>query len=185
VNKRHWDFRRLLFALLILVLLLVAKIPSRVYLIINNSVERFKETEYCYVTMIENFTMKTYYEERKNELVKQVNSLNYNYNLLQEEIISTINLHCLRNNIAIDNFAFMDNDDVGENLGEDDSPLRVNRVSMEFKCSFDDLLRFIDDIKNDVVKVSVVRMRIINWKEDLVNVNIELNFYSLNHEAAI
>jgi hypothetical protein len=145
----------------------------------------YKEIESSYETMTENFMMKQYYEGRKKDLLIQFESINYNYNLLQEEILNIINNHCLSNNIIIENVAFIINDEEVYNQDEqdDNSPLRAMRVSIEFKCSYDNLLLFIDDLKNDAAEIAVLNMRIINWDNGTVNVVTDLNFYSLCYEV--
>lgn len=147
-------------------------------------INEFKEIESSYEAMSENFRMKQYYEGRKKDLLIQFESMNYDY-LFQEEIITLINEHCLSNNIIMGSISFINDDEGGYNQDEYDenSPLRVMRVAIEFKCSYDNLLLFIDDLKNDTVEIAVVNMRVINCNDGIVNVAMDLNFYSINNEV--
>lgn len=135
--------------------------------------------------MTENFIMKQHYESKKKDLLIQLESINYNYNLLQEEILNIINNHCLSNNIIIENVAFIINDDevIDQDEFDDNNHLRVMSVAIEFKCNYDNLLLFIDDLKNDTVEIAVLNMRIVNWNNGIVNVVANLNFYSLNYKV--
>ena len=181
-SKGYSKFMRFIFLSFVLTSIIINDIPSRLYLSITDYFNEFKKIESSYKTMTENFMMKQFYEERIKELQIQFDSMNYNNNLLQEEIISIINNHCLCNNIIIDNVNFVNNDEVvyNEEELEESSPIEVMRVAIEFKCSYDNLLLFIDDLKSDTVELAVFNMRIINWNNDIVNVAMDLNFYSIN-----
>lgn len=163
--------------------MLINDMPSKIYYNVNSFIDECKEVHFDYVKMSNNFGMKHYYDERKNELFKQIESKkNYN-NLLQEQIMNLINNHCINNCISISNIVFSDEVDayVQEDM-EDDSntAIKVMKVSIEFKSSYENLIMFIDDLKNDRVDIAVTNMRIIKWDEDTFLSSTDLNFYSFN-----
>lgn len=184
-SKGYSNLVWFIFLSVVLIILLINEIPNQLYLNMAGFIHEFKEIESSYETMSENFSMIQYYEGRKKDLLIKFESMNYNYNLFQEEIITLINEHCLGNNIIMGNIAFINDDERVYNHNEHDenSPLKVMKVTIEFKCSYDNLLFFIDDLKNDTVEIAVVNMRVINWNNGVVNVVTDLNFYSIDNEV--
>lgn len=157
--------------------------PSKIYYNVNSFIDECKEVHFDYVKMSNNFGMKHYYEERKNELLKQIESKKINNNLLQEHVMTLINNHCKNNCISINNIVFSDEVDAynEEDIEYDNNTaIRVMKVSIEFKCSYENLIMFIDDLKNDRIDIAVTNMRIIKWDENTISAATDLNFYSFN-----
>jgi hypothetical protein len=158
-------------------------IPSKIYFNINSFIGEYMEIKLSHEEMSNNFIMKQYYEERKNDLLKQIETHKDYNNLLQEQIITIINNHCIKNGISISNIVFSEEQDGYEQEdmeNDENNDIRVMKVSIEFKCSYENLIKFIDDLKNDRVDIAITNMRIIKWDDSTISAATDLNFYSFS-----
>jgi len=150
----------------------------------KNLMKEYKEINLTYEAMSSNLKMKNYYEDRKIQLLDQIKLKNFNNVMLQEQIIDLINNHCIKNNISINNIFFSDKNAVDcaeEDIEQlDIKPFEIQRVTVEFKCSYENLLLFIDTIKNSNVDIAITNIRVINWGDDIIYVTSDLNFYFFN-----
>lgn len=185
INKNYSNFLNFVVITSVLIILFVSDIPSKIHFNINNFFSEYKEIKLSYEKMTNNFIMKNNYEVRKGELLKQIELQNDNNNLFQEQVITLINANCLNNGIHISNIVFSDEQDAysQEYIEHENASISIMRVSIEFKCSYENLIMFIDDLKNDRVNIAITNMRIINCNESTVSAAMDLNLYTLSMEV--
>ncbi len=181
----------LAFVSIVLIIFIISDMPEKIYLSVNNLIKEYKDIKSAYEAMSSNFKMKDQYEKRRTELLNEIKSPNYNTEIFQEDIISLINYNCIKNSISISNIVFPDIQSVGETgedmelAGKEVTPFDIQRVTVDFKCSYKSLLLFIDAIKNENADIAIVNMRVVNWNGDIVYVTSDLNFYILNMETQV
>lgn len=171
--------------------LIIWGIPEDIYLRVNKSIEEYRNVKSEFEAMSENFRMKGYYERKKKEMSAEIKNLGIKTQQNPEQVLSLISYHCENNGIEISRVSFdgmsPDMADAAENEeppneseGADRGTGDVLRVAVEFNCGYENMLQFIDDIKNDGGDIAVTNMRVLRLDDDTVNAVTNLNFYSLN-----
>jgi len=151
---------------------------------LNPVKDEYSETSIKYESMSRNFIMKSEYEQKKEELLSEINNYNVETNILQEQVLSVVYEHCTGNNIEITNINFTEIIPVSlaEAPSEEilhETPGVYMCVTIEFKSTYGDMLFFIDDIKNDDMDIALTNMRTIAWEGDVIYGVVDMKFYAL------
>lgn len=151
---------------------------------LNPIKNEYSETSIKYESMSRNFIMKSEYEQRKEELLSEINNYNVETNILQEQVLAVVYGYCTENNIEITNINFTEIIPVSlsETLSEEilhETPGIYMCLTIEFKSTYCDMLFFIDDIKNDDMDIALTNMRTIAWEGDVIYGVVDMKFYAL------
>lgn len=123
--------------------------------------------------MIHNINMESIYEENHNNLLKKINNLNIDNEILQDEIISELNHIAEENNIELSSIKFSE----AMPVLTDNNALCM-KVTVEFDSEFINMLKFVDDVKNSATIVSVTDISVLTI-ENKVHVLLNLLYYAL------
>ena len=142
-----------------------------------------------YENMYQNLNVKTTYEEKHSNLMKKINEIDIDTEILQDQIISVLSYISEKNNIEIGNTKFSEIMPISnsistqeENLASEktqDSTAVCMNVTIEFNSNFNDMLLFVDDIKKCELQISVIDISIFLVDGEKVNVMTNLMFYAL------
>ncbi|MFA9423507.1 MAG: hypothetical protein ACERLG_08000 [Sedimentibacter sp.] len=167
----------------------------------GNPVEKLisKQDEYLeikidYENMSDNFKNKKYYEDSVNKILKEINELNVLMGIKQEQIIEILNENISSCNIestcinfsevlpaSFNNNNNNDDNDVdqsGEIKNDDEEQTAVMiSVEIEFKSSYDNMLKFVDELQSGLIDIVIEHMDIYMDKDNVYGV-INLRFYA-------
>lgn len=153
----------------------------------NPLMEEYNMAKETYESMTFNILMKDEILNRNKELINEINNADIDKFLLQEDIMLFIDVFSKENNVAIEEIVFSEQSYVTNSADEDgyDSEnirnfdaLIIN-VNIKFKCSFDNMLKFIDNIKNDNKYVAISSFNLLSWNENVVYCQVNLCFYTI------
>jgi hypothetical protein len=182
------------FAVGMAAVLIICGTSEDIYLKINRPIKDYKDVKAEFEAMSENFHMKNYYGKREKKMTDKVNNLDIKEELNSEQVLSLISNYCENNGIKINRVSFEGMDEVivdGTENAEStynfhDNILKDGEllpVTVEFNCSYENMLQFIDDIKNNTGNVALTKMCLLCFDDGTVNVVINMNFYSLNTDG--
>jgi hypothetical protein len=138
----------------------------------------FAEKEYNniymeYENMNQNINMKGIYEESQNNLLKKINDLNIDTEILQDEIIIELSHISGKNNIELSSIKFSEAIPVLT-----DNTALCMKVTVEFNSELNNMLKFIDDVKNSETIISVADISVLT-SENKAHVSLNLLYYAL------
>lgn len=179
---------KILIVVLAVCILFVLAIGVNLFSNVNSVFNEYRDTKNAYNSMTLNFQNNNYFEKRRNELLNDLDSLDLNILMHQDEILSLINYHIVKNNIELNNISF---GDINSNSAEieqfyevdsktDKTNADVIYVTVEFKSSLEDMLSFMDDIRNESSFITIPSISVLNLDENLVKVSVCLDFYFVN-----
>jgi hypothetical protein len=186
-----WIVKRykILIVVLAVCILFVLAIGGNLFSNVNSVLNEYRDTKNTYNFMTLNFQNNNYFEKRRNELLNDLDSLDLNFLMHQDQILSLINYYIVKNNIELDNISF---GDINLNSAEiepfndidisktDETDADVIYVSVEFRSSLEDMLSFMDDIRNESSYIAIPSISVLNLDENLVKVSVCLDFYFVN-----
>ena len=126
-----------------------------------------------YENMNQNINMKSIYEENQNNLLKKINDLNIDTEILQDEIINELNYIAKKNNIELGSIKFSEAMPVLT-----DNTALCMKVTVDFDSELNNMLKFVDDVKNSETAISVTDISILT-SESKVHVSLNVMYYSL------
>lgn len=148
-----------------------------------NTVKR-KQTEipFMYEQMVQNFSIYDSLAENKEQLLNEIKEINIETEILQEEIISTVNSYCMGNNVIITKISFSEVSpvifDVEEIIDESNAAIKAG-MSIEFMGGFDDVLNLVGDIKADMWDIGFSHLRLLSIDDSNFMGVMDLNFYAI------
>lgn len=186
INKGN----KLLYVILIILIILVLIfyfMPDEWLLKLDPVKGKYRTVSKNYNNMKQNFMTKNSLEERKQNLLNEIKRLNIETEIFHENIISDVYEQCINNNIEISKIVFSEvtpvslnnNAEILTEENNDKMEAMTLRVTLEFKCEYENMLKFIDDIKNDNINIAVSHMRLLSWNSNEVYGVIDLNFYAI------
>lgn len=185
INSNHKSL--IIIAAIGVISLFATGIPENVLLKLT-AAEEFNSINSEYESMYQNLNMKNIYEENKIKLLNKISELNIDNEILQDNIINVLNNISKKNNIELGNIkfseimpAFTDNSkwpEESEGLQQENDAVCM-KVTVDFDSDFNDMLLFIDDIKNGKTEISVIDISILLLDSDKVHVMLNLMFYAL------
>lgn len=160
------------------------------YLPLNYKLNPLQEELYYimdkYAVMSENFETENNIIAKKTEYLAKINELSFNDELSQEKIISILNDCTGKNNIQISNIKFTEESNFysGADAEITETGSTADRceflsVSVEFKLKFEDLLNFIDDMRDCGKDISITGIRVVSWEEDMLYSVVDMKFYAV------
>lgn len=127
-----------------------------------------------YENMNQDINMKSIYEEKQNILIKKVNELNIDTEILQDEIINELGNISRKNNIELNSVKFSEvMPIISDNTG------LYMKVTVDFDSDFNDMLNFVDDVKNSEMITSVTDISVLMIENNKVHILLNLMFYAL------
>lgn len=189
----NFNHKLLIFmAVIVIISLFVTGIPNK-FLIRLTVGEEYNNIHSEYENMYQNLNMKSVYEKTKIELLTKLNELNIDSEILQDNIINVLSNISEKNDIELGNMKFSETMPVytdnskgqeeSENLttmaSQQGSTAVCMKVTLDFDCDFNDMLLFIDDIKNNETEISVIDISILMIDVNKVHVMLNLMFYAL------
>lgn len=178
--------KKLVFIFLIgLILIILSKAPDIVLSRLSLS-EEYNKIYFLYDSMHENFKMKSSFEVTKDNLMLKINELNIDTDIMQDKIINTLCNISQKNNIELSNIKFsdvmpvsFDSDETLETQDVENNNAICMKVTVEFNGYFNDMLSFVEDIKNSETEISVLDISILLIDSYKVHAVINLMFYAL------
>lgn len=175
----------IVIAVIGLITLFITGIPSNVFLKLTSS-EEYNNIHTEYENMYQNLNMKSMYEENLIDLTKKINELNIDNEILQDQIISVLSNVSKKNNIELGNIKFSEGIPVFPDTYKTEEAVQSQensaismKVTVDFDSDFDDMISFIDDIKNSDTEISLVDISILLLDSQKVHVMLNLMFYAL------
>lgn len=141
-----------------------------------------------YEKMYQNLNVKAIYEENHSNLMIKINEIDIDTEILQDQIISVLSYISEKNNIEIGNIKFSEIMPISNSISTQeenlvsktqDSTAVCMNVTIEFNSNFNDMLLFVDDIKNCELQISVIDISIFLIDGEKVHVMTNLMFYAL------
>ena len=138
-----------------------------------------------YETMYDNIKKRNYYDNSLLDLNSKINELNIMTNLRQEQIIDILNEHLSICGIEASGISFSEGKSINDNDGETTDEAAVFEaeeisVEMNFKSSYANMLKFIDEIQNSNTDVVIRNVRVsLSGENDSVYGIVILGFYAL------
>lgn len=165
-------------------------------LLIKTNKDEYNNTREIYTKMRSNLDHKEKYFSAIEKLSKQ-SHLYISKNYYQEDIISILYGYADINDVNISTMSFEEE----TKTALDKSSIEINNefielglekeyttstsfigmigVSIEFTCNLENVLYFIDDIKNDGASISVNSLRYIPVSDDLISGVLNIKFYTV------
>ena len=171
-------------------------IPTSFYLPLNYKLNPLhEELDYImdkYAVMSEIFETENNIIAKKTEHLAKINELNFNNELSQEKIITILRDCTGKNNIQISNIKFSEGSNSYSGAaaeitetGSTEDRCEFLSVSVEFKLEFEDLLSFVDDMREYGKDISITGIRVVSWEEDMLYSVVDMKFYAVTSRVEI
>ena len=178
IVKNNIKLKTLIFVIIIVLIVFFVKAPCG--MVPNLSVgDEYKDVYSQFENMSNDINMKSIYEEKQNILIKKVNGLNIDTEILQDEIINELNNISRKNNIELNSVKFSE----VMPILSDNSGLCM-KVTVDFDSDFNDMLNFVDDVKKSKTIISIPDISILTIK-NTVHVSLNLMFYALPMKTGV
>ena len=171
-----------------LIALFAAGIPNNLLLKFT-AAEEYTNIHSEYENMYQNINMKSIYEENQIYLLNKINELNIDTEILQDKIINGLSKLSRKNNIQLGNIKFSEPMPISEDNSKyskeewfeslQENSAICMKVNVDFDSDFDDMLLFIDDIKNSSTEISVIDINILMSDNQKTHTVLNLMFYAL------
>lgn len=182
------DYKLLIFITVIgLITLFITDLPISIFSKLS-AVEEYNNIHSEYENMYQNLNMESTFEKNQNILMKKINELNIETEILQDEIIKVLSHISKKNNIELDNIKFSEimtvfsddfkSEELESHEGQDYAAICM-KVSVDFNCDFNDMLSFVDDIKDIEMEIAVLDISILLIDNGNVHVISNFMFYAL------
>lgn len=162
-------------------------IPGSLFLKLS-AAEEYNNIHSEYENMYQNLNMKNKYEENYVYLSGKINELNIDTEILQDKIINVLSNTSKKNNIELGNIKFSEimqvseynfNSSVATEDFQHDNSAVCMKVNVDFDSDFNNMLSFVDDIKNSRTEISVVDINISMSDSQKTHTVLNLIFYAL------
>ncbi len=135
--------------------------------------DEYRNIYHEYENMNQDIRMKSMYEENQDCLIRKANELNIDTEILHDEIINELSIVSKKNNIELSIIKFSEAMPcLTDNRGI------CMKVTVEFDSGFDDMLEFVDDVKDSKKMVSLTDISVLTL-ESGVQARVNLMFYAL------
>ncbi len=200
LNKREKILIYVLIFSIILYTFLNYDIGSLLYGI-NRSFENNHQIAEDYKKMSDAIRMKENNENSIKDIKLKIENSGIDVNLDQEDVIAEINEYIAENNISVKNLSFSEiidgtmNEFTNSIKDEDATELNHKEeaeysgkfiteyfVEIEFECSYENLLKFIEKLQNGQRTLSIKNIYINFNNYDFVTGNINISYYSMTIE---
>lgn len=128
---------------------------------------------YEYENMNMDIKMKDKHEEYKNNLLRKVNELNIDTEILHDEIINALNEISKKNNIELSTIKFSEI----KTCLSDEAGICM-KVTVEFDSELNNMLTFTDDVKNSELMISIEDVSALTIEKG-VHASVNLIVYAL------
>jgi len=173
VVKNNVKFKPIVLIFIVAIIgFFVSGIPFRIFAKLSVG-DEYKNIYAEYENMNQDINLKSLYEENQDYLIKKVNELNIDREILQEEIISELIGISRKNNIELSSIKFSE----AMPILSDDTGISM-KVTVDFDSEFNKVLKFVDDVKNSCMLVSVEDISVLTI-ESGVHAAVNILFYAL------
>lgn len=196
INKRE---RLLIYIFFILVFIYFGnKFAPEIFLKSKLRNNNYKNISQIYEGMLQNFEINNLWEERKQEILGEIDDLNVLCDIKQEQIIEILYKYLLSNSIEIIDINFSEafpvsrNTTMNENLVETEEyyqsinnsePNKLSALTMlvdiEFKSSYENMLSLIDGLQSHSIDMAITNIHVIKCDKDIVYGVMDINFYAI------
>ena len=166
-------------------------VPAKAVGKLSSKQDEYLKIKNNYENMSDNFKKKKYYEDRIEKLLEEINALNVLTDIRQEQIIDVLNANISNCNIEATRINFSEVIPVCINNSNDESMQSEEAtnensaqnavmisVQIEFKSSYDNMLRFVDELKSSSINIVIENMRVY-MDNDNVYGFMDLRFYAV------
>jgi len=179
VVKNNVKFKPIVLIFIVAIIgFFVSGIPFRVFAKLSVG-DEYKNIYAEYENMNQDINLKSLYEENQEYLIKKVNELNIDTEILQDGIINELNNISRKNNIELNSVKFSE----VMPILSDNSGLCM-KVTVDFDSDFNDMLNFVDDVKKSKTIISIPDISILTIK-NTVHVSLNLMFYALPMKTGV
>ncbi|WP_312833145.1 hypothetical protein [Sedimentibacter saalensis] len=188
--KNNKYIKTVIFITLLMLLFFMAKDNvSAAYSIFSDTDDEYIKISADYENMYENIKNKNLYEDKLRNINSKINNMNIMTNIRQEQIITVLNeflSSCFIEASSIDFSEFSDLNNAEAESSDEKSEDRVESalVSVSFKASYNDMLKFIDEIQVCKTGAAIKSVRFVMNDNDEFYGTIDLVFYSLKMDEA-
>lgn len=179
--KNNKKYTLIIFIVVLFMVLFITGVPeSLIYKV--SAAEKYNDIHEEYEDMYQNINMKNAYEGKQSHLNKKVNEINLDKEILQENIINTLWNIAKNNDILLESIVF---GEIVPAFKEGENNSKCMNVKVNFSCDYNNMLSFIDAVKNFRTDISFFSISILTVSDNLVNVTAELIFYALPFEVEV
>lgn len=167
---------------ILIIVLLLSTLDTVTWHKLNPITEEYSSTIDIYENMSNNIKMKDAILSKNKELKNEISNLNFDADVLQEDIMSLLYIHSKKNNLEINKIIFSEASSVideNNDVSIIDTNITFIQANVNFKCSFANMLKFIEDIKGGNKYVSITNLYLLSWNEEVLDGTIDLCFYSI------
>jgi hypothetical protein len=153
---------------------------------INND---YETTKTKFDSMAENIKLSKYYEDKKSNIMNEIESTKVMEELEQEQVIEIIGSHLNESGIEASRISFSEVVPISsetsdtENLSSDayslDFQASVMSVTVEFSTSYENMMKLIDSLQSAVKEVAITNIRIVLSEKNDVFTYLQLKFYAV------
>lgn len=183
--KNNKYFKTAIFIAFLIILLFVVKDNvSAAYSILSLTDDEYTKISLDYENMYENIKNKKIYEEKLREISNKSDNLNIMTSIRQEQIITVLNEYLSSCSIEVSSIDFSEFSNLNnveteaEGVMTEDE-ITVAGVSISFKASYKDMLKFIDEIQGGRSDAVISSVRVVMNDNEEVCGSIKLVFYAL------
>lgn len=186
--KNNKYIKTAIFIALLIILLFTAKDNvSAAYSILSLTDDEYTKISLDYENMYENIKNKKIYEEKLRDISNKTDNLNIMTNIRQEQIITVLNEYLSSCSIEVSSIDFSEFSNLNNVETEADGVMAEEKiiadgVSISFKASYKDMLKFIDEIQGGRSDATINSVRVVMNDNEEVYGSIELVFYALKIE---
>jgi hypothetical protein len=184
--KNNKYIKTAIFIALLTILLFVTKDNvSAAYSIFSLTDDEYTKISLDYENMCENIKNRKIYEEKLRDISNKTDNLNIMTNIRQEQIVTVLNEYLSSCSIEVSSIDFSEFSNLNNVAAEaademiEDKITVAAAVSISFKSSYNNMLKFIDEIQRGRSDAAISSVRIVMNDNNEVYGTIELVFYAL------
>lgn len=198
--KNNKCIKALICLVVVFVIFYILKnnVPAKAVGKLSSKQDEYLKIKIDYENMADNFKKKKYYEDSADKLLKEINALDVLTDIKQEQIIEILNENISNCNIEATSINFSEvipvriNNSNNAEVVQSEEILNENAtqnavmisVQIEFKSSYDNMLKFVDELQNSSINIVIENMRIYMDKDNVYGV-MDLSFYAVPLEVGI
>ena len=167
-------------------------VPAKAVGKLSSKQDEYLKIKNNYENMSDNFKKKKYYEDSVEKLLEEINDLNVLTDIKQEQIIEILNENISNCKIEATSINFSEVIPVRVNNTNNYEAVKSEEatnenaaqnavmisVQIEFKSSYDNMLKFVDELKSSSINIVIDNMRVYMDKDNVYGV-MDLSIYAV------
>ncbi|MEA5095462.1 MAG: hypothetical protein VB128_10950 [Sedimentibacter saalensis] len=178
--KNNKYFKSVIYIALLILLFFIAKDNvSAAYSIFSQTDDEYTKISADYKNMNENIKNKKLYEEKLRDISDDAYNFNIMKNIRQEQILTILNEFLSISSVEASSIKFSE---ISDEKADDEVESAL--VSVSFTASYNNMLKFIDEIQVCRTGASIKSVRFVMNDNDEFYGTIDIVFYALKMDEA-